>query len=91
MASRYDADVDFDNWLNANLESVSSPAAAAVSPAAAMASAEDKSKFEKDPWEEGDPWGGTGRPRPPKLVRRHQPHRQIHSRSRLKQQCHHHP
>ena len=66
MASRYDADVDFDNWLNDNLASTSSPAAAAaLSPAAATTNAEDKGKFGKDPWDEGDPWGGTGRPRPP--------------------------
>ena len=67
MASRYDADVDFDNWMNAHLESVSSPAAAAVSPAAATTSAEARSKCENDPLVGHDPWEGTGRLRPPNI------------------------
>ena len=73
MASRQDADVDFDKWMDEHLASVSftpqSPAAAgdvarsaaAASPAAATTSAESRSKSEKDPLVGNDPWDGTGR------------------------------
>ena len=69
MAFRQDADAEFEDWLNEHLEETSSPAMAAMSPAAATSSAETENKCKKDPVVANDPWAptleGSGRLRPP--------------------------